>query len=390
MCKNHVWKQSQHSPSLPKPPRVQQKRLRSKSHSLLHIPQTTPKRSHTQHKSSSSPFHSTPRQRSHTPRQRSHTPRQRSHTPRQRSHTPRQRSHTPRQRSHTPRQRSHTPRQRSHTPRQRSHTPRQRSHTPRQRSHTPRQRSHTPRQRSHTPRQRSHTPRQRSHTPRQRSYTPRQRSHTPRQRSHTPRQRSRSPHHSSTHQHSQSTHQWSHTPHRGNQHKEGGEPFPLDNGKFQRRVLYLLADIREKLSQVGQNCEPPDSQFHLVKMNSRRELKNLEGQLADKGKKNLMMSQLVKIGGADLEDCVKNMMKRVLTNKLMAMMNMDGTGPKKAFGKTRLCQVIIGAVQQSKPASSEVDIKNHMKNYLRSAPDRYGGMGRQKDQTAVDLCSGSE
>ena len=112
---------------------------------------------------------------------------------------------------------------------------------------------------------------------------------------------------------------------------------PICPSEFQRRVLYLLADIREKLSQVGQNCEPPDSQFHLVKMNSRRELKNLEGQLADKGKKNqfnyarpililflsysmfsvfligifyYQMSQSVKIGGADLEDCVKNMMKR--------------------------------------------------------------------------------
>ncbi|KAK3544053.1 hypothetical protein QTP86_000397 [Hemibagrus guttatus] len=42
------------------------------------------------------------------------------------------------------------------------------------------------------------------------------------------------------------------------------------NHKFQRRVLYLLADIWTKLSQVGQNYEPPSSHFHLEKINSRR------------------------------------------------------------------------------------------------------------------------
>ncbi len=39
-------------------------------------------------------------------------------------------------------------------------------------------------------------------------------------------------------------------------------------------------------------------------------------------------------------DCLFSVV-RVLTNRLMATMNMDGTGLKKAFGKTRLCQVMI-------------------------------------------------
>ncbi|KAK3565924.1 hypothetical protein QTP86_021448, partial [Hemibagrus guttatus] len=54
-----------------------------------------------------------------------------------------------------------------------------------------------------------------------------------------------------------------------------------------------------------QNCEPLNSHFHLEKITSRHELKNLEGQLTDEGKKNLMMSCFVKIGGANLEDCVE-------------------------------------------------------------------------------------
>ncbi|KAA0720556.1 hypothetical protein E1301_Tti019686 [Triplophysa tibetana] len=88
--------------------------------------------------------------------------------------------------------------------------------------------------------------------------------------SYTPHHGSPSLQHSSQHQPSRSSYEFSHNP------------------EFQKRVLYLLSDIRAKLSEVGQNREPPESQFHLEKMNSRRELKNLEGQLADDEKRNVM------------------------------------------------------------------------------------------------------
>ncbi|XP_051985521.1 zinc finger Ran-binding domain-containing protein 2-like [Xyrauchen texanus] len=195
--------------------------------------------------------------------------------------TSRSRSRSPLHVSHTLLQSSRFPHQRSHSPRQRSLIPRQRSRSSSQRSRYPR--DSIPHQQSHTPCQRSRSPYQRSHSPYQRSLTPRQSSHSSSQRSHTLR-------YSPPHQLSHFSHWWSHTPRRRNQHREGGDLFLLDNGKFQRRVLYLLAAIREKLSQVGQNCEPPDTQFHLEKINSRRELKNLEGHLADEGKKNLMSS----------------------------------------------------------------------------------------------------
>ncbi|XP_042593642.1 uncharacterized protein LOC109076805 [Cyprinus carpio] len=251
------------------------------------------------------------------------------------------------QSSRSLRQWSHTP---SHsTVRQQSHT----SHhsTSRERSHT--LRHTTSHHRSHTPHH--STSRERSHTPHHTTscHRPQSPTHsTPHQWSRTPRHSSSRPQDSSPHQRSSSSYEFSQRPARGNQHREGGELFPLDSGNFQRRVLYLLSDIRAKLSEVGQNREPPESQLHLEKMNSRRELKNLEGQLAIEEKRNVMVSRLVRTGGADLEDCVKNMMKRVLTNRLMATMNMDSSGVKKAFGKTRLCRVIIDLVLVSSGAET--------------------------------------
>ncbi|XP_026095543.1 serine/arginine repetitive matrix protein 5-like isoform X2 [Carassius auratus] len=368
--------------SFPKPPRIQEmssqalgseendykSRSRSPFHdSLLQSSRSLSQWSHT-------PSHSTVRQQSHTPHH--STSHERSHT--LRHTTSRHRSQSP---THsTPRQRSRTPHHTTSCHQYQSPT----HSTPRQRSRTPHHTTSCHQYQSPT----HSTPRQRSRTPRHRSKSPTR--STPRQWSRTPRHSYSRPRDSSPHQRSSSSYECSQRPARENQHREGGELFPLDNGKFQRRVLYLLSDIRAKLSEVGQNREPPESQFHLEKMNSRRELKNLEGQLAVEEKRNVMVSRLVRIGGADLEDCVKNMMKRVLTNRLMATMNMDGSGVKKAFGKTRLCRVMIGAVQQSKPSASEAEIKKYMGSYLRSAPDRYGGMGRQKGKSAIEVCSDSE
>ena len=49
-----------------------------------------------------------------------------------------------------------------------------------------------------------------------------------------------------------------------------------------------------------------------------------------------------------------------------------------------------GAIQERDYEAEEASVLSHMGNFLRSAPDRKGGGGRQKGQTAVDLASDSE
>ena len=50
----------------------------------------------------------------------------------------------------------------------------------------------------------------------------------------------------------------------------------------------------------------------------------------------------------------------------------------------------LGAIQQSQAGSTEAAIINCMGGYLRSAPDRKGGLGRKSGQTAMDLASDSD
>ena len=65
------------------------------------------------------------------------------------------------------------------------------------------------------------------------------------------------------------------------------------HSEFQRKVLFLLADIRAKLCEVGRNYEPADSQFHLDTMENLEEFMAVEEQLKEAEKRQLMVSNYV-------------------------------------------------------------------------------------------------
>ncbi|XP_061740099.1 serine/arginine-rich splicing factor 4-like isoform X2 [Nerophis ophidion] len=118
--------------------------------------------------------------------------------------------------------------------------------------------------------------------------------------------------------------------------KDDDPKFPMEEGKFQKRVFFLLMDMRATISDLGKKYEPVDSQFHVEMINRRKGLAQLERKLADGDYRKLLTSRLRKIGGSSLEDNVKNVMKRVLTNWLLAQLNIEGAPPKKKFKVTRL------------------------------------------------------
>ncbi|KAF4114093.1 hypothetical protein G5714_004316 [Onychostoma macrolepis] len=66
-------------------------------------------------------------------------------------------------------------------------------------------------------------------------------------------------------------------------HRE--DVFPMEEKKFQKRVLYFLADMRAKLSEAGRFYEPPHSQFHLELIDSVDQLQQLNRQLTSEEKR---------------------------------------------------------------------------------------------------------
>lgn len=59
---------------------------------------------------------------------------------------------------------------------------------------------------------------------------------------------------------------------------------------FQKRVLHLLTEIRNAVQQVGQRCEPLESEFHLSQATEFDQFQALENSIADMETKKLLVS----------------------------------------------------------------------------------------------------
>ncbi|CAB3978408.1 Hypothetical predicted protein [Paramuricea clavata] len=105
----------------------------------------------------------------------------------------------------------------------------------------------------------------------------------------------------------------------------------------------------------------------------------MEDDLRDEEKRKMVVCRISKIGGSSVKDNVRNVMSRLMNNELMSTLNMDGHGDKIALRPTALFQIITESVVNNFK-SSESEVADCIKRYLKYAPDRKGGerQGKQK------------
>eukprot|EP00112_Aurelia_sp_Birch-Aquarium-sp1_P014821 Seg3223.1 transcript_id=Seg3223.1/GoldUCD/mRNA.D3Y31 product="hypothetical protein" protein_id=Seg3223.1/GoldUCD/D3Y31 len=153
--------------------------------------------------------------------------------------------------------------------------------------------------------------------------------------------------------------------------KAANDIFPMPEGKFQRRVLYLLTEIRDSLKQ--REAHDSQSEFTIHTIEDQGTFEDLERDLMDSDAKKQMVSRISRIGGASLRDNVTNVMHRLLTNKMMSCMNMKGNKGKTAFSKTKVYEVVVESVMQSSKNCSESQIAEIVAKISKHAPARKGG-----------------
>ncbi|KAI0240619.1 hypothetical protein LSAT2_008637 [Lamellibrachia satsuma] len=90
-----------------------------------------------------------------------------------------------------------------------------------------------------------------------------------------------------------------------------------------------------------------------------------------------MITQLAKIGGINVKDNARKVMQRLLTNDVMALMNMHGNRGKTAFANTKLHGIVKASVLKNQ-TGTETDIDSAVSACLKYAPDRVGGGGSHK------------
>ncbi|XP_047138749.1 uncharacterized protein LOC100210249 isoform X3 [Hydra vulgaris] len=163
----------------------------------------------------------------------------------------------------------------------------------------------------------------------------------------------------------------------------------IDNGKFQRKVLYQLSnmaneikDLRIAVEMMAVPSLETVAEVHLEviagaigTLNGYRKLEEQCGVLANR---TILLRLLQRIGGSSIKDTSKNLLKRLFTNFVMSHLSMDGKGSLKKlpFRDSALCQLVVECVLKRYSTSSLSEIHSCIGSHLRMAPFRLGGTGK--------------
>ncbi|XP_065647965.1 uncharacterized protein LOC136077637 [Hydra vulgaris] len=95
--------------------------------------------------------------------------------------------------------------------------------------------------------------------------------------------------------------------------------FPIDQGKFLRKVLYKLEQLSEAVkslndrvdTRLGRVIDADESMFSLKEnINNMDDFNENESQLAEEPMKRKLIERLSKIGGTNIGDCTRTIMRR--------------------------------------------------------------------------------
>nr|XP_047124670.1 uncharacterized protein LOC124807135 isoform X2 [Hydra vulgaris] len=153
----------------------------------------------------------------------------------------------------------------------------------------------------------------------------------------------------------------------------------MSEGKFQKRVLYLLTDIRNEMRNQNRLIEPAsNSEFvnQIRFISSEVELTEVDKTLDDEKVRSLWVNQLQLIGGTSLKDKIHKIMLRIFSNSFMATMSMKGKNGKICFKNTNLYGVVKASTIKYDGATENL-INGVLSDFLKYAPFRKGG-GKEK------------
>nr|XP_047142266.1 protein PXR1-like isoform X3 [Hydra vulgaris] len=156
--------------------------------------------------------------------------------------------------------------------------------------------------------------------------------------------------------------------------KKEKQPFPMEKGKYQRKSLRYLVEIRDLLSKLVEVKDPENSKFHIEKINNSDQLDELEEVIKDDVQRKAILSKLKNIGGVDMAECTRNMLGKLFSVNLMANMNIKGSKRKGrenkiSFENLKLKDVMFEALQD-RYTVSEKELFRVVGNKLKNAPGR--------------------
>ena len=121
----------------------------------------------------------------------------------------------------------------------------------------------------------------------------------------------------------------------------------------------------------------PTGRFRINLCTSLAELKSLNDKLSDIAFYDQVHGFIKSIGGYNAGDCIRCILKRLLTDKVMMEINMKGgknrqtENQKIKFEDTSLCNVILESLREMYPGIASNAFKTDMGKYFQNARKRF-------------------
>ncbi|KAK4886767.1 hypothetical protein RN001_003038 [Aquatica leii] len=157
-----------------------------------------------------------------------------------------------------------------------------------------------------------------------------------------------------------------------------------------KKLMTLLIHIRHQndqiLTRINQNSVSPltvnqlpvDLPVHLP-ITTIEEIQKIENYLEDQNKLSALVSYFSSLGGKDIITKTNLILKRILSNSIAKEFSFLGTrNNKKCFSKLLLQKVVIEAVGVGSPSTTEVEICNAIKVWLKHSSQRLSHENRRK------------
>lgn len=144
------------------------------------------------------------------------------------------------------------------------------------------------------------------------------------------------------------------------------------NEELLRNQITILNLLHEKGFGVEDEAEflPPDISLPL---STSQQLNTLNKWLQDEHKNRKKFSGLIScIGGLNENESIRNIMKKLISNKLAMEYNWIGKGEKQAFSDNKtLLKCIFGMLRKKYITLVEINLKNVIQEWLKNAKSRH-------------------
>ncbi|CAG9760228.1 unnamed protein product [Ceutorhynchus assimilis] len=129
-------------------------------------------------------------------------------------------------------------------------------------------------------------------------------------------------------------------------------------------------DTNNKPSEINETCKISFIKDFNFPLSNEEDLTGFEEYLSNDVNYAIVVKEVVKIGGIDINQFVKRGLSFCISNRLAETYTYFGKKGKKNFSELKLCSVLFDAVFKKFKDSSRKDIETSIKNWMRRAKER--------------------